>query len=1303
MTRIKNLPKIGHHYGKAAPKLLAAAILAALLGIGGYSMFGGSGKDQNGSIADEVNTPEDAAAALYSSILSEDYSHNVRLVAKLRNLDFEKQNELPASAMTEDDRNRPVNIAPYLSEVALQEVEKRIRSYEEHLVNRQSTANYKFYVDSLASIFTFYHSLDPDISDMERTIAAYQAFDKNIDYTINDIRSLYGAVNALRVCRFLIGEGNYSRLSPFDMRDFITLEVNKLIQKLPVDPEERVRSISEYNAEDFAILNPEKLHEVQKLNLSLPSVINYISLIDGIKPDQRTRNYNSIRENYSKTLTQSQSFLDRARVFYECRLNTAAPFTVTAKGTGKIFKDVALSGKLQLNAVEMKIATPVASCENMDTIYVLVPEINDYQELLNRGINKMGDSDRTMFKTDLALLAGIYAGQKEIPLSINASEVAAVENPLEQNPRQGRFVGTQESGPLFNVNLNSMKLLETLEISPESTQMFRQSGQTGESYRRSRQMLHLLQEFVRTEDSMSSLDFERLNQDPFHYLYERSREFYADSLEQQEKDLNAASVNVADTVLAASAAENESSSQGSPEYNGLNADASHTLVISEVETPEPAPENPVSPPEPEKPAPDAPETAPVTAENTPVTPEPEKPALPPAEPESPVPESPVVAVMTEEDKPQEAAPEKPLLTPRELRDAKTEVLKSEIARNNQDAVYELAIRNINGIKGVKKNLKEGETLLEKSAASGNRDAAYMLGSIYLNKPKKTAQDTEKGIALIIAAADKGHADALNDAGHFYYEGKHVPRDYQKALDYLLRASEHDNKDADYLLALMYRDGHGVSRNLESEISYLTRAAKGRYGIPKASYDLAEIYASDLDPRKKDEKKAREYYIDAARKNVKEAFRPAGIALLKQNPSSFEGAKYLSGSLTKNDPEAEALLMNYYIKTNDTRELLKYIAKAPKNVQEQHPLEMGIMYDQGINVKKDYAQAEKYYRMAIKDGKSAAFCHLGDMFREGRGVQKDMRAAVGQYTQGSMKNEPSCMKQLAYIKLTEPRYTNANEAYALLDKAVHSDRSDKKAAQYLGAMKVYGEGTPKDEAEGIRLLRNSGLKPAQFLSNLVSGDRNLKNCSSPVQAGVYGIKSWDRSWLAAASMKDPLFLKYYLDAGGTLDLEKLEADAARACKGDSLLYAGKGSPAENSEKADDQFNTAMKHYRAKNYAQALSFLEKAAAQGHLRALNNLGVFQLFGIGTGKNGAQAFTTLMKAASKGDVKASMLSSAIRMYGIEGGPRDPGKSIAFLTDMADRGNSMAAEHLVALYTMGLGVGKHDGLAFLNFMKLGR
>ncbi len=208
----------------------------------------------------------------------------------------------------------------------------------------------------------------------------------------------------------------------------------------------------------------------------------------------------------------------------------------------------------------------------------------------------------------------------------------------------------------------------------------------------------------------------------------------------------------------------------------------------------------------------------------------------------------------------------------------------------------------------------------------------------------------------------------------------------------------------------------------------------------------------------------------------------------------------------------------------------------------------------------------------------------------------------------------------------------------------------------------------------------------------------------MQAGIYGIKSWDKNWLAAASMKDPLFLKYYLDAGGTLDLQELEAAAARVCAPASLLYpAGKGAPNENSDKAEDQFNTAMKYYSLKNYDKARTFMEKAAAQGHLKALSNLGVFQLFGIGTGKNGAQAFSTLMKAASKKDVKAAMLSSAIRMYGIEGGPRDPGKSIAFLTDMADQGNQIAAKHLVVLYTMGLGVGKHDGLAFLNFLKLGR
>ena len=102
MTTIKNLHRIRHLYGKSAPKLLAIGVLAAILGTGGYLMFGGgSGKNpDDASIVDEITTPEDAAAALYNSVLSENYIHNVRLVSKLRNLDFEKHNELPASAMT---------------------------------------------------------------------------------------------------------------------------------------------------------------------------------------------------------------------------------------------------------------------------------------------------------------------------------------------------------------------------------------------------------------------------------------------------------------------------------------------------------------------------------------------------------------------------------------------------------------------------------------------------------------------------------------------------------------------------------------------------------------------------------------------------------------------------------------------------------------------------------------------------------------------------------------------------------------------------------------------------------------------------------------------------------------------------------------------------------------------------------------------------------------------------------------------------------------------------------------------------
>ncbi len=1283
---------------KYAPKTLALSIaIAATLSLSACDFSSDDSENvQNATFVNssEVTTANQAAAALYNAVLTENFQEVDAITYKFRELEFKARNGEDAT-MTDDDRNTPISISPYISGDANQEIEKRIHNFEEHLVNRQSAASYKFYVDSLAKIFAFYHSDDPDLVQLERSIIAYQAFIHNIDYTITDIRSLYGTINALKVCRYLIGQGDYSRVSPFEMRDFITQEVNKLISKVPTLAQNKEKKI--FDAQDFDALNAKSLSEIQDLNISLPDVINYISLIDGIKPEQRTRNYEIIKDNYSKTLSEGQSYLDNARIFFECQFGSFKPFNVTGTPTGKVFKDVASAGKLQLNAVKLNLATPIKACEDRTEIYVLLPDQKGYEELLNRGINKMGDTERSMFKTDLALLKKIYAGKKPVILSLKGSNIAAVENHLEQNPKQGMFVGISESGPLFNANLKSLELLRTLDISPESLQIFASEDVIDAKIQQAKSKLKLVKEFTSVEDSMASLDFDRLSADPFAYLYERSRNIWSDMQDTYERDQNAPSADVEDTILAATAEEE-------PTTDTL--EGGNTLVVATVEPDDKTQKAEkadttivaTNNKETEKHKVDEKQTETkgnnvITIADNNETPSNKEETV--KEAETPVNNEVATTETTETED------NTPLLTAKQLRDANIDTINKEIKRDNSAAIYELAIRKINGIKGVKKNLKEGRGLLDKASSLGNIEASFALGSILLNDKKSSQKDRTHGLELITKAADAGHAKAQNEAGRIYYEGKLVPADYQKALDYLLGASAHDHRDADYILAQMYHDGKGVEKNINEEVKYLQKAAKGKYGNEKAALALAEIYSGGATPNLKNLDKANKYYIEAARKGEKDAFRAAGLALLKANKNSFEGAKYLKAANLKNDKEVNKILMQYYIDTNNSKELGKYLANAPEEIQNKFPVEMGKRYENGEGVRKDLKKAEQFYREAIKQDKAEGYCRLGDMFLNGRGVKKDLRAAVGQFTQGSQKGQTECMRKLAFIKITEPNYNNQTEAANLLEQVVAKSKNDKQANAYLGAMKLLGQGTAKDTTRGSALLNNSGIPAAKFLRGIETGDSSLKSCADPVAAGVFGVKNKNKSWLAAASVQDPLFLKSYLDAGGSLNLSTLESDAAKVCgKKNSLLYSA-AKPSGDSNDAEGFFRKGMQYYSLKNYEDAVKYLGMAAEKDHLKALNNLGVMQLFGIGTKQDGKEAFSTLMKAAGRGDNKAALLSSAIRMYGLAGGPKDTGKTIAFLTNMADKNNKMAAKHLVAMYALGLGVGKHEGYAFLNFIKL--
>ena len=58
--------------------------------------------------------------------------------------------------------------------------------------------------------------------------------------------------------------------------------------------------------------------------------------------------------------------------------------------------------------------------------------------------------------------------------------------------------------------------------------------------------------------------------------------------------------------------------------------------------------------------------------------------------------------------------------------------------------------------------------------------------------------------------------------------------------------------------------------------------------------------------------------------------------------------------------------------------------------------LGMMYDQGRGVRKDYAEAVKWYLLAAQQGNAHAQYNLGVMYSQGQGVRQDYIEALKWY-------------------------------------------------------------------------------------------------------------------------------------------------------------------------------------------------------------------------------------------------------------------------------------------------------------------
>ena len=105
--------------------------------------------------------------------------------------------------------------------------------------------------------------------------------------------------------------------------------------------------------------------------------------------------------------------------------------------------------------------------------------------------------------------------------------------------------------------------------------------------------------------------------------------------------------------------------------------------------------------------------------------------------------------------------------------------------------------------------------------------------------------------------------------------------------------------------------------------------------------------------------------------------------------------------------------------------------------------LGLLYERGLGVARDPAQALVWYRRAAAQGDALAEFHIGSLYERGAGVSRDYSEAAAWYQRASDKGNESAQAALAYLydrglgverdfAAAEALYSRASESWAETD-------------------------------------------------------------------------------------------------------------------------------------------------------------------------------------------------------------------------------------------------------------------------------
>ncbi|MBV8191286.1 MAG: SEL1-like repeat protein, partial [Alphaproteobacteria bacterium] len=320
-----------------------------------------------------------------------------------------------------------------------------------------------------------------------------------------------------------------------------------------------------------------------------------------------------------------------------------------------------------------------------------------------------------------------------------------------------------------------------------------------------------------------------------------------------------------------------------------------------------------------------------------------------------------------------------------------------------------------------------------------------------------------------------------------------------------------------------------------------------------------------------------------------------------------------------------------------RRLMKPLADAG-NAKAQNYL--GVLYDDGMGVPRDDAQAVAWYRKAADQGNAAAQYNLGRLYDNGHGVPQDDAQAVAWYRKAADQGDVRAQTSLG-AAYDSGRGVARDLAQAAKWYRRAADQDHPAAELILGSMHAAGRGMPQDYGQAVEWFRRAaahGSAPAEFnLGYLYSVGRGVPQDYDEAVA-----------WYRKAADHDSPSAQTNLGAA---------YEAGRGVPQDFAQAAGWYRKAADQGNAVAQYNLGKLYDSGRgvpqDYRQALAWYRKAAAQDYGPAGASVGYAYDVGRGVSQDPAQAANWYRKAVDDGSVDALYALGLLYQQG-RGVPRD-------------------------------------------------